>query len=83
MRYKEISGKEIVNIRTGTRLGILGQSDLQIDEKTGKIESFLIPSYTWFGMKRKNDAMLIPWDVVKKIGDDFILIDWDEQREHE
>ncbi len=53
MRYKDISGKEIVNVNEGSRLGILGQTDLEINETTGQIESFIIPNYKWFGLKKK------------------------------
>lgn len=78
MRYKEISGKEIINIKTGSRLGILGQTDLQINQKTGKIESFIIPTYKWFGFKKEETAATITWDMIKKVGNDIILIELDE-----
>lgn len=75
MRYKEISGKEIININHGTRLGILGQTDLEIDEKTGEIISFIIPNYKWFGLKREGDEVRIHWDSIQKIGEDMIMIE--------
>jgi len=78
MRYKEISGKEIISINTGMRLGILGQTDLQINTNTGKIESFIIPNYKWFGLKKEDTESVISWDMIKKIGTDIILIEWDE-----
>jgi len=78
MRYKEISGKEIINIHTGSRLGILGQTDLQINLETGKIESFIVPSYKWFGFKKENTEATITWDMIKKIGDDILLIELKE-----
>lgn len=78
MRYKDISGKEIVNINQGSRLGILGQTDLEIDAKTGEIRSFIIPSYKWFGFKKEEAETKIPWETIKKIGKDMILIEMDE-----
>jgi len=75
MRYKDISGKEIVNVNRGSRLGILGQTDLEIDEKTGEIHSFIISNYKWFGLKKEGEETKIPWSSIKKIGDDMILID--------
>jgi len=78
MRYKDISGKEIISINTGARLGILGQTDLQINERTGKIESFIIPSYKWFGLKKEEAESVITWDMIKKIGEDIILIEYDD-----
>ena len=83
LRYKEISGKVIVSVKTGSRLGVLGQTDIQINRDTGKIESFLIPSYTWFGLKKNDATAVIRWESVKKIGNDFILIDSEEIDSHE
>ncbi|HEY4601605.1 MAG TPA: YlmC/YmxH family sporulation protein [Cerasibacillus sp.] len=77
MRYKEISGKEIVNIHYGTRLGILGQTDLEIDIKTGKINAFIIPDYKWFGLKKQGEEMKIRWDDIKKIGEDMIMVEFE------
>lgn len=78
MRYQEISGKEIINIQTGARLGIVGQTDLKIDKETGKIEALIIPTYKWFGFKKEEISSTIPWKAIKKIGKDIILIDFEE-----
>jgi len=75
LRYKDISGKEVVDITHGTRLGILGQIDLEIDSKTGKIESFIIPNYKWFGLMKNEAETKIHWNTIKKIGEDMILIE--------
>ncbi|TQS75510.1 YlmC/YmxH family sporulation protein [Ornithinibacillus gellani] len=77
MRYKEISGKEIVDISQGTRLGILGQTDLEIDRRTGQIKAFIIPNYKWFGLKKEGEEATIKWNAIKKIGEDMILIEAD------
>lgn len=75
MRFKELSGKEIVDIKKGARLGLLGQTDLEIDIKSGKIHSFVLPNYKWFGMKKEGNQARIGWDEIKKIGEDMIIID--------
>lgn len=75
MRLSELSGKEIVDVKKAERLGILGQTDLEIDEKTGKIEALLIPSLKWFGFKRQGGEVRVPWKYIKKIGNDMIIID--------
>lgn len=74
MRYKDISGKEIVNVSHGSRLGVIGQTDLEIDEKTGQIKSFIIPNYKWFGLKKEGEETRIYWNNIKKIGEDMIMI---------
>lgn len=75
MRYKDISSKEIVNITQGSRLGILGQTDLNIDLQTGQIESLIIPDYKWFGFKKEGKETTISWNAIKKIGEDMIMIE--------
>lgn len=75
MRYGDISGKEIVNVTHGTRLGILGQTDIEINEITGQIESFIIPNYKWFGLKKEGAETRIRWQSIKKIGEDMIMIE--------
>lgn len=75
IRYKDISGKEIVDINLGERLGILGQTDLEIDMNTGQIISFVIPSFKWFGLKKEGIETRIHWESIKKIGEDMILIE--------
>lgn len=77
LRFRDISGKEIVNIKQGTRLGILGQTDLEIDENTGQIKAFIIPNYKWFGLKKEGAEMKIRWEAVKKIGEDMIMVETD------
>jgi YlmC/YmxH family sporulation protein len=71
-----LGGKEIVNLNDGGRLGIIADSDLVIDEKTGKILSLLVPDrrsqFKFFGDKYEVE---IPWDAIKKIGNDMIIIE--------
>ncbi|GGM21790.1 hypothetical protein GCM10011351_04570 [Paraliobacillus quinghaiensis] len=74
MRYKTLSGKEIVNINNGSRLGILGQTDIELDEKTGQIKAFIIPNYGWLGMKKEGENLKIHWKDIQKIGEDMIMI---------
>ncbi|MBS4539900.1 YlmC/YmxH family sporulation protein [Clostridium sp. D2Q-11] len=73
---RELGGKEIVNLNTGGRLGIIADSDILIDEKTGKIHSLLVPDnrnqFKFFGEKRE---LNIPWNTIRRIGDDMIIIE--------
>lgn len=82
MRYQDISGKEIIDMSSGDRLGVLGQTDLEINPDTGKIESFIIPNYKWFGLKKDDPRMAITWDMIQKIGTDIVLIDMDKHPEN-
>lgn len=75
IRFNDMASKEIIDMTTGSRLGILGQTDLEIDEKTGKIISFTIPQYSMFGLKKTENFARIDWKHIKKIGDDMIIIE--------
>lgn len=77
MRFSEISGKEIVNISRGTRLGLLGQTDLEINPETGEINAFILPNYKWFGMKKDDEMLKVHWQAIRKIGEDLIMIEED------
>ena len=80
MRFSSISGKEIVNLNDGSRLGIIGDSDLLIDEKTGKIMALLIPEDRgFFSFMSSNSLLEIPWQAIKKIGSDMIIIEAEDE----
>jgi YlmC/YmxH family sporulation protein len=75
LRLSELGGKEIVDVKKAERLGVLGQTDLEIDERTGQIKALVIPSVKWFGMKRQGGELRVPWRQIKKIGTDMVIVD--------
>jgi YlmC/YmxH family sporulation protein len=79
MRLSELGGKEIVDVKRAERLGVLGQTDLEINERTGQVEALVIPSLKWFGLKRQGGEMRVPWRHIKKIGADMVIIDIPEE----
>ncbi len=78
MRFNDLSSKELIDLTTGSRLGVLGQTDLEIDEKTGQIISFTIPQYSMFGLRKSESYSRIDWKQIKKIGDDMIIVETDD-----
>ncbi|MBB5172025.1 YlmC/YmxH family sporulation protein [Texcoconibacillus texcoconensis] len=75
MRLSEISSKEIIDFEKGERLGVLGQTDLVIDEETGEIEAFVVPTMKWFGLGKRDKQVTFYWNQIKKIGADMIIIE--------
>ena len=75
MKFSELAGKEIINTFDGSRLGLLGDSDLVINPRTGKILSLVIMKRGLLGMFRGGTEVTISWQTVKKIGQDMIIID--------
>ncbi|MFT5875908.1 MAG: YlmC/YmxH family sporulation protein [Clostridium sp.] len=63
---------EIIDINSGSKMGYI--KDLRVDCEENRIISILMPTQksSWFN---KNNSIEIPWEKVKKIGVDVILID--------
>lgn len=76
MRLSKLGGKEIVNLNDGGRLGIIDNSDIMIDIKSGKINSFLIPEKNQFKIFGDREELQIPWDSIKKIGEDMMIVEF-------
>lgn len=76
MRISELRMLDIVNIKDGRRLGPI--KDLDLDLERGVVKGIVVPgasrSWGFFGGSRTED-IAIPWDRVKKIGVDVILVD--------
>ncbi|ATH91469.1 hypothetical protein ACH95_21340 [Bacillus glycinifermentans] len=79
MRLSELSGKEIVDVKRAERLGILGQTDLEINEQDGQITALIIPSVKWFGFRKQGNDIRVPWKQIRKIGSDMIILDVPEE----
>lgn len=79
MRLSELGNKEIVNLNNGERLGLLEDSDIIFEKDTGKIISLLSSkkklSFNFLGIEDNN--MEIPWDTIRKIGYDMIIVELD------
>ncbi|MBU5314279.1 YlmC/YmxH family sporulation protein [Tissierella carlieri] len=79
MRLLELGQKEIVNLNNGGRLGLIADSDFLIDEETGKIISLLVPEkrlgFRILGLE--SNGTEIPWNAIRKIGYDMIIIELD------
>lgn len=78
MRISELRLLDIVNIKDGRRLGPI--KDLDLDLERGVVKGIVVTStsssrsWGFFGGGRSEDIM-VPWDRVKKIGVDVILVD--------
>ena len=66
--------KEVINIKDGRRLGFV--QDVTADLKTGVITSIIVPGNNrmipFFG---GNNEIVIPWDKIKCIGEEIILVE--------
>ena len=66
--------KEVININDAKRLGYV--QDVTADLKTGVITSIIVPgSNKMFNIFSGNSEIVIPWDKIKCIGDEIILVE--------
>jgi YlmC/YmxH family sporulation protein len=74
VRLSDLRDRDVININDGKRLGVIG--DLDLDMENGIIKALILPGSGGFMgvIGRKND-LVIPWEQVKKIGVDAILVD--------
>lgn len=79
MRLFELGHKEVVNLNNGGRLGLIADSDFLIDEETGRIVSLLVHEkklgFKLFGLDTGGKE--IPWNAIRKIGFDMVIIELD------
>jgi len=77
-RASEFRQKEVINMSDGKRLGFI--SDVEVDLESGRIESLVLPgSGRLFGLIGRDNEFIIPWEKVKKVGEDIVLVDMDER----
>ena len=78
MRLNDLEGKEMVNIFDGMRMGTVGESDMMVDQETGQIVSIILPNRgNLLNFWADRQKIIIPWDSVKKIGREVIVVDID------
>jgi len=74
MRLYDLKQKEVINIRDGCRFGF--PCDVEFDGESGRIGKMIVPGPARiFGMFGREHEYRIPWDCIKQIGVDIILID--------
>lgn len=81
VRASELRAKEIVSIADGRRLGYL--YDFEVDLKDGTIKSIIIPGQgKLFGVLGKGEETVVPWERIRSIGQDVILLEDPELSPH-
>ena len=73
-RGLDFKHKEVVNVNNGKRLGFV--QDVCADLETGKITSIIVPgSNKILNIFNQENDIVIPWEKIKCIGDDLILVE--------
>ena len=69
----ELRQKEVINISDATRLGFV--SDVEVSVEKGLIEAIIVPGKAKLFNFSANKDFFIPWNKIKAIGEDVILVE--------
>ena len=74
INFCDLKRKEEINLCDGARLGCL--CHLEMDACSGAVYAIIVPGppRLW-GLLRSDEELVIPYNKIKKIGDDVILVD--------
>ncbi len=74
MRLSDLKQKEVINVNDGIRYGYV--YDIEFEEGTGSVLNIVVPvANKMLNLFGKEEEYIIPWDEIKQIGNDIILID--------
>lgn len=75
-RFEDLRCKEIINIRTGCKIGY--PDDVEFESCTAKIIKLVVYGRSkLFGLFGREDDFVIPWCDIEVIGEDTILVTCD------
>ncbi len=81
MRLSEFSGKEVINLGDGSRLGTIGECEIIFEAGNGKVIALMLPAKGGIlGFMSENRATTIPWSCIKRIGEEIIIVDLDSSQ---
>lgn len=73
-RFAELRCKEVICLSDGRRLGFI--SDVQVEVPDGVVCAIVVPGPCRFlGLFGRKDDYVIPWQCIKRIGPDIVLVD--------
>lgn len=73
IRAGELFDKEVICIKDGTRLGNVGEFELNTE--TGRIETVIIPGRArFFGLLGREEDVIIPFSCIEVFGEELILV---------
>ena len=74
IRASDLATREVINTGDGRKLGNI--VDVELDLSTGKIVAVVVPGQPKaLGIFGRGDDYVIPWESIKKIGEDVILVE--------
>ncbi len=78
VKTSELRIKEVVNLKDGRRLGAI--SDLELDLQSGRVVALVLPAAgRWLGVFGRDHDIVVPWDRIRKFGQDVILVELEDE----
>ena len=76
IRLSDLTGKNVVNLYDGTRLGVIYEPNISFDTDTGRLKTLYLDGRNGFtGLWSEKNSLQIPWDSVHKIGQEVVIVD--------
>ena len=71
---EELRYKEVISLADGSRFGYIG--DVELDLESGRVLALVVPGRRrLFGLLGREEDRHIPWDAVRRFGEDIILVE--------
>ena len=72
--FGDLQCKEVICVNDGRRLGFITDVHIQIPE--GNVVAVVVPGpCRMLGLAGRNDDYVIPWNCIRRIGPDIVLVD--------
>ena len=74
MTLRDLSAKDVIQLKTGENLGRI--DDVVFDEHGGQLQSVILRGRAHcFGLLGCDDDLILPWESIRTIGTDVIMVD--------
>ena len=79
VKFTELQCKEVICVSSGQRLGFV--ADVQVEVPEGRVRAIVVPCQPkMLGLSPKREEYIIPWESIRKIGPDIVLVDTDPDK---
>lgn len=77
MLLSDIQSLDVINVKNGNKIGKI--KDFDLDVSNGNVLSITVMTTTKIRSFFSGETLIeIPWQKIVKLGNDFIIIDYDE-----
>ena len=74
MKFSELQCREVICVSDGRRLGFI--TDVLVEIPGGNVCAIVVPGpCRYLGMAGRHDDYVIPWNCIRRIGPDIVLVD--------